>query len=492
MVFIKRVNNSDAGDATHWGGDHFDNLDKMWDDTDIESITGKPARIKTKVEFRDGKLYIWNGSDTFAYRLKAGTISSNVDVTLPSLAANGTLVAAGGANDWGTAVQTFRSSNLEIKNPANSNSYIFVTSAITGSRNITIPLLTADDSFLFTNHAQTPINKTLNIDTNTFKHSTTNAQGDIYKYDTTVGKIVRIPRGSANQLLKVKSDGSDLEWASESGSVTADKVKVYEGGTLVGTVARKLNFNASDFICAEDVGNDEIDVSLTSPGGGGGSADELYSNLVPNGNKYGYWVGESDIIGSGLFGNISRFDVTSTSYFDTTNGYTGQNWVISGSNAVGWKTNNLITMRKLNPDITFSFQLDEGGDNTGVRFYCGFASTNAVTENSSFLDSLSGIVMFKNSGDNFFKIAHNDGSGTMVEDSSILVTDSLIHRIRIVGDEANTRFSYQLDGGTLTHVATDIPSSTAQLAVVFNASTNDATTRNLRGFWAKMKHKERT
>ena len=70
MVFIKRVNNSDTGDATHWGGDHLDNLDKMWDDTDIESITGKPARIKTKVEFRDGKLYIWNGADTFAYRVK--------------------------------------------------------------------------------------------------------------------------------------------------------------------------------------------------------------------------------------------------------------------------------------------------------------------------------------------------------------------------------------------------------------------------------------
>ena len=76
-----------------------------------------------------------------------------------------------------------------MRNPANTNSYVFVTSAIAASRNITIPLLTADDSFLFTNHTSTPINKTLNFDTNTFKHSTTNAHGDIYKYDTTSGKL---------------------------------------------------------------------------------------------------------------------------------------------------------------------------------------------------------------------------------------------------------------------------------------------------------------
>jgi len=495
LVWIKRINNplGDTGDSTHVGSDHWDILDKYHDNTDISASLTNPTKIATATSFRDQILSILNAGQTAKYTLKAGTISSNQTLELPDLSGSGKLVAAGGANDWGTAAQTFRSTYFIMRNPANSNSYIHTTSAIAGNRVVLWPLLTADDEVVFKAFAQALISKTIHINQNIFKHSTTNAQGDLLKYDTSYGGYIRIPRGTADQVWAVKSDGSDAEWTtiSAGGGGSADKVKVYEGGSLVGTIARKLNFNATDFNCTNDVANDEIDIALAVSGGGGSSADEIYSNMAPNGYKYGYWNGEVNYSGYGLLGDLSGFDVAPTNYIDTSAGHTGATWAISGTNAVGWKTNNPVTMRKLNPDITIAFLLDENGDNTGSRFYAGFASTGAVTKSSSFLDSLSGFLMFKHSSENFFKIANNDGSGSMVEGSSILTTNSGWHSIRLLADEAGSRFGWSLDGGAITYVSSEIPSSTATLHVVFNASDDDSTNRNLRGFWTKMKMKER-
>lgn len=494
LVWIKRLNASDSGDSTHIGGDHWDTLDQYFDNTDISGTTGKDAKIATPTSFKDQVLKIRNALNTFDYLIKAGTLTGNLTLSLPNLSGAATLVAAGGANDWGDAAQTFRNTYFIMRNPANSASYIFTTTAIVANRVITIPLLGSDDEILFKSHAATPLNKTYTIDGNTIKHSTTNANSDLLIYKTSSGKYDRLPRGTADQVLAVASDGLSVGWATVSagGGGSADKVKVYEGGTLVGTVARKLNFNATDFNCTNDTVNDEIDIALAVSGGGGGAgADEIYSNLVNNGNKYGYWNGMSNLNGYGLLGDISGFDVTPTSYIDTTNGYTGSNWVISSTNAVGWKTNNPVTMRKLNPDVTFAFQLDENSDNTGSRFYAGFASSGAVSKSSSFLDSASGYLVFKHSSNNYFEIAHNDGSGTMAQDGSILTTNSGFHTIRLLADESGSRFGYSLDGGAITYQTSDIPSATATLHVVFNASDDDSTTRNLRGFYAKMKMKER-
>lgn len=69
---------------------------------------------------------------------------------------------------------TFRSSKFKIRNPANTFSYTISSSAITGNRTATIPLLTADDTFVFASHAQILSNKTfssytLDTATNSFK-----------------------------------------------------------------------------------------------------------------------------------------------------------------------------------------------------------------------------------------------------------------------------------------------------------------------------------
>ena len=75
--------------------------------------------------------------------------------------------------------------------------------------------------------------------------------------------------------------GTDIgyETIAPGGGGSADKVKVYEGGTLIGTVARKLNFSAADFNVTEDSVNDELDVASSNAGGGGtGNATTIYKN----------------------------------------------------------------------------------------------------------------------------------------------------------------------------------------------------------------------
>lgn len=55
---------------------------------------------------------------------------------------------------------TFRDSKFKVRNPANTFSYTLRTSAISANRNVTLPLLTANDTFVFASLAQTLTNKT--------------------------------------------------------------------------------------------------------------------------------------------------------------------------------------------------------------------------------------------------------------------------------------------------------------------------------------------
>lgn len=433
--------NADSGDSTHLGGDDWDTLDKYFDDIDISPSV---ATIRTNTKYRNGKLFFWDAAETYSYNLKTGTLTQNVDLTLPSLSASGTLIASGGANDWGTAVQTFRDDNLKIMNPGNTFGYIFSTSAITtADKTVTLPLLTTNDTFVFNDFTAVLTKKTVNIDTNTLKHSTTNAQGDLYKYDSGSGKIIRVPRGTANQVLKTNSGGTDIEWAAEAGA---------------------------------------------------GSTNVLYDNLKSSsGIKYGLWSGQSATMGYGLLSDIVNISGSSTKYIDTTNGFTGLNWAMTSSSAnCGFKNTAVCTIRKLNPDLTVCFQLDEGGDTVGSRVWIGFTGDLSEAANDSqYLDSDIGICMSKASSEDFFRITSNDGDATQDQTASILTTDGNSHTIRIYATEASSKWSYSLDGAAAVDITAEIPGATDQLGVIVHGSQSDSASRNFRVFWAKMLMKER-
>lgn len=105
--------------------------------------------------FRSGKVEIRNPANTFSYFLVAAAIAANRNVNLPLLTADDTIAVLAEAQTFLTGAKTFNSSILKIRNPADTFSYTLVASAIAAARNLTIPLLTADDVMAVLGIAQT-------------------------------------------------------------------------------------------------------------------------------------------------------------------------------------------------------------------------------------------------------------------------------------------------------------------------------------------------
>lgn len=116
----------------------------------VQTVTG----AKT---FLDNTLFFRNVANTFSSRFTS-TITADRAYTLPNADGeflnSSNILTVGGRKD-------FVSSTLTFLNPASTFRYNVVTSAITANRNITLPLLTGNDVFVFEKHTQTLTNKTL-------------------------------------------------------------------------------------------------------------------------------------------------------------------------------------------------------------------------------------------------------------------------------------------------------------------------------------------
>ena len=86
--------------------------------------------------------------------------------------------------------------------------------------------------------AQTPTNKTINIDQNTIKHSTTNAAGDILTNNAT--QYGRLARGTALQVLRVNSGATDIQWATLDSERVGKSTASGNASTTVFNIAHGL------------------------------------------------------------------------------------------------------------------------------------------------------------------------------------------------------------------------------------------------------------
>lgn len=237
--------------------------------------------------FRNGKLVIQNPANTFGYFISTSAIAAARFVLLPLITQNETFVlqdftqtltnktiAAGSntisgigdasiashtttkitttakgqlntaivyndqANTFGDVDQTLRSSRLKVRNPANTFGYTIAASAIAADRLITLPLLANNDTAVTEAFAQTLTNKTVNIDANTVKHSSTNTAGDLIKSNGT--QYIRFARGTALQVVRMNSGGTDVEWSSLDAERVGKSTASGNGATTVFTIAHGL------------------------------------------------------------------------------------------------------------------------------------------------------------------------------------------------------------------------------------------------------------
>jgi hypothetical protein len=120
---------------------------------------------------------------------------------------------------------------------------------------------------------ETITNKTIGIDTNTIKHSTTNAQGDIMFYDTTAAKYIRLAKGTASQSLTVNAAGTTLEWATVTGGGGGGETNTASnvGSAGIGFFYQKLGVDLqfkqifspdASINISDDTGNQKVDLTL--------------------------------------------------------------------------------------------------------------------------------------------------------------------------------------------------------------------------------------
>jgi hypothetical protein len=122
-------------------------------------VTASGAQTLSNKTFASGNNGLSNPGGTFRYVWVGGAIVADRNITMPVLTGNDAPVFE--AHTQNVSNKTFASGNNGLSNPGGTFRYIWVGSAIAANRNVTMPLLTADDTVAVLSFAQTFANKTL-------------------------------------------------------------------------------------------------------------------------------------------------------------------------------------------------------------------------------------------------------------------------------------------------------------------------------------------
>ena len=108
----KKVNNADAGDADHVGGNDWDDVADFFNNVDK---TG-PVVINTETNFRSGKLGITNPANTFEYKFVGSAITTaDKNITLPLLTASDTAVTQAFAQTLTNKTMDFEDNTIKMR-----------------------------------------------------------------------------------------------------------------------------------------------------------------------------------------------------------------------------------------------------------------------------------------------------------------------------------------------------------------------------------------
>jgi hypothetical protein len=434
-----------------YGGDDTKKIMKFLSgyDLTLESTSDK-VEIDTPTAFRTDKLRIKSPTTGYSYIFRSQNITKDIILSLPLTNIDGTisLAASNAINDFGNNLQTFRHQNIKVMNPLATFGYLLNTSAITANINVTLPQLTADDTFVFTNATQVLTNKTLSsptitamtvhTDANTIKHSTTNNAGDLMVNTGT--KFDRFSRGTANQLPIVNPTGTGLTWIDKS--------------------------------------------AIGGSGGGGGGGTVTGDHLVPLvGNVVtGAWYGTTVANGSGVWGGYltNTSNVTPVPLPDTS-GRMGLLYNFTADDhRAGFKTNGLHFSRQNNPELWARYKVTLGASDDDYRIVIGFTSDmTAAYDTDGELNNKSAFMWFKETNDAVTQVGLNDGDATQNKDPavSLVSTDVAIHTVRVFADDTNNRWGISLDGANATYFTAEVPAQTTKLGTIVQIENEDSSTR---------------
>lgn len=294
ILDVDEPSNTDLG---YHGGNEIDRLNKLLNGVNLTTEEGADVTINTNWYFYDNKLRINDGEGhSIIFQLPP---DMETDKTLVLPYANATLATSISAtpNDFGENMQQFRSNFIKIKDADNSHGITLKTSGLSADWPLLFPTPghVTDEEVIYSRKAQTLYDKTLSnptlaamnffIDSNVLKHSTTNANGDLLFYKSSVTKYDRLPRGTAGQFLRTSLDGTFIEWASIAGGGAGDitgAANVGSGsiGVFRDEVSGILNFKRLLAGSGITLTNNANDISIAAVGGGSGNSATIFKNTT--------------------------------------------------------------------------------------------------------------------------------------------------------------------------------------------------------------------
>lgn len=269
--------NDGTGDTLRSGGDKINrNFVKIW-----QRLGGDSDNFSSQVFFEDSAI-VWEGTgiDAFEMRLVVANPTADRVATLPD--ATGVIV-------FDTTTQTLTNKTLtspvlttpRINDTSADHRYIFAVSELAADRTITLPLLAANDTFVFAAHTQTLTNKTLTGPTISSPRITTailDANGANLSTLTATASAVNnisIANAATGNGPTISSIGTDSDvtlniTAKNGGSVRVSKLALRSiTVTSDGTISR--NFSHID--C-----NKATQLNLTLPNGTISGEQKVFTN----------------------------------------------------------------------------------------------------------------------------------------------------------------------------------------------------------------------
>jgi hypothetical protein len=127
-------------------------------DSDLNTITNiSNTQIKSGAAIPYSKLNLTG-------TILNADVNASAAIVTTKLADSTNFVLTTRANTFGDFDNTFKDNRLKINNPADTFAYTIIAAAIAANRNLTLPLLTGNDTVVAEAHAATLTNKTIDAD----------------------------------------------------------------------------------------------------------------------------------------------------------------------------------------------------------------------------------------------------------------------------------------------------------------------------------------
>lgn len=246
----------------------------------FEALGGDSSTLASSVTFSTSGV-VFSGLN-FDTTLNATEGSSNITITLPD--SDGTVVTTTGTQTLtnkilvGATINNPTFSSLSFNDADSSHQYNLVPSNLTADRNITIPTLTADDTFAFTSLQQTLSNKTLASPKITTAIFDTNG-AELIKASPTASAVneITVANASTTNNPSIAATGNDT-------NISVDILPKGTGAVALGKVAySSKQVGAGDSDTTTDtviIGNPSTSLSISLDDG---TVDGEYKILINRG-----------------------------------------------------------------------------------------------------------------------------------------------------------------------------------------------------------------